>query len=102
MQVRKLRRIVHGTQSPQLQSYHKGPILTNGALEYIYEKPVAWPLYTLWGIGIRTLDQFSIFPSKPQFRAELALTNAPIYGPGVPAGSIQLQGLLEEPTTEDD
>jgi hypothetical protein len=74
--------------------YHQGPILTNGALEFVYDKETAYPLLTLWGPGIPTEQQFSI--PGPQLRVELALTNAPIYGAGVPAGSTEFQHLIDE------
>lgn len=81
--------------APQLARYNKGRILTGGAEVYGYEKPVTWPLYTLWGIGVRTLQQFNVLQS-PQLFSDLALTTAPIVGAGVPAGSIEYQGLIEE------
>lgn len=95
MRVRKNIPTMHGSQAPELQAYHQGPILTNGALEFVYDKPVAWPLYTLWGIGIRTEEQFATL-QPAQLRSELALTTAPIYGPGVPAGYVAFMKLLEE------
>ena len=79
-------------QAPELAHYVKGKILTGGAEVYGYEKPVTWPLYTLWGIGVRTLRQFNVL-QPPQLYSELALTTAPIVGAGVPAGSIDFQGL---------
>jgi hypothetical protein len=89
------RRVIVNTQAPELASYVKGPILTNGALEFIYRKPVAWPLFKLTGPGIQTLQQFNVVQS-PQLFGVLALTVAPVYGPGTPAGSITFQGLVDE------
>ena len=86
---------MRSSQAPELASYHQGPILTNGALEFVYDKPVTWPLYTLWGIGIVTKDQFASLQPE-QLRSELALTQAPIYGAGVPAGSVEFQALLDD------
>lgn len=92
MRVRK--RIVNA-HAPQLASYKKGPILTNGALEFIYQKPVTWPLYTMLGGGVATNQQFNPYQG-PQVPYELALTVAPIYGAGVPASSIDLQNLVAQ------
>lgn len=100
MQVHKYRRLIPNPAAPNLSSYHQGPVLTNGALEFIYNKPVTWPLYTLWGIGIRTIDQFNTLAS-PQLRSELAVTTAPIVGPGYPAGAIALQQLIDESGAND-
>ena len=91
MNVRK--RMVN-PKAPQMASYHQGPILTNGALEFVYEKPVTWPIYTLWGDGIRTMQQFNVV-QRPQLYVELSLTEAPIYGAGVPAGGVEFQGLID-------
>lgn len=95
MRVRKNIPTMVNPQAPEFAQYHQGPILTNGALEFVYDKPVTWPLYTLWGIGIVTQDQFASLQPE-QLRSELALTQAPIYGAGVPAGSIELQSLLDD------
>lgn len=95
MRVRKNIPTMFNPAAPQFGAYHQGPILTNGALEFVYDKQVAWPIYTEWGIGIRTQNQFaSLQPA--QLRSELSLTVAPIVGAGVPAGSIEFQRLLEE------
>jgi hypothetical protein len=95
MRVRKNIPTLRSTQAPELAAYHQGPILTNGALEFVYDKPVAWPVYTLWGIGIPTENQFASLQPE-QLRSELALTQAPIYGAGVPAGYVEFMKLLEE------
>lgn len=87
--------LIVNPQAPTLASYHQGPVLTNGALEFLYNKPVNWPLYTLWGSGIVVNNQLNVTQPE-QLRSELALTVAPIYGPGVPAGYVALQKLLEE------
>lgn len=76
--------------------YHQGPILTNGALEFVYDKETAYPLQTIWGPGIETIQQFNVIPVNQQLRVELALTNAPIYGAGVPAGGTSFQHLIED------
>lgn len=95
MRVRKQIPTMTNSQAPRLARYFQGPILTNGALEFVYEKPVTYPLYTLWGIGIQTLDQFNVVQPE-QLRSTPAVTQQPIYGPGVPASSIALMRLLEE------
>jgi hypothetical protein len=77
-----------------MAAYHKGPILTNGALEFIYEKPVAWPLYTYLGGGVATFKQFSPFPGAQVPYNDLHLTVDPIYGAGVPASQIDFQNLV--------
>ncbi len=93
MNVRKNRMV--NPQAPALASYHQGPVLTNGALEFVYDKPVTYPLYTLWGNGIQTIDQFAALQPK-QEPSSLALTPATLVGAGVPAGSIELQALLAQ------
>jgi hypothetical protein len=80
--------------NPTVQ-YRQGPILTNGALEFVYQKPVAWPLYTLWGIGILVREQLNVLQA-PQLRADLALTKAPIVGAGYPASSTEFEALLAQ------
>jgi hypothetical protein len=79
--------------------YHQGPILTNGALEFVYDKPVAWPLYTMWGPGILTRQQFDIL-AGPQLRVDLALTKAPIVGAGYPASSTEFEALIAQSNEE--
>ena len=97
MRVRKQIPVQVNPQAPSLAQYRQGPILSNGALEFIYQKPVTWPLINFpTAIGIPTLQQFSIFPGAPQLLYNLALTTAPIYGAGVPAGQIELQGLEDD------
>lgn len=91
----KVRKRLFNTQAPQVASYHKGPILTNGALEFVYEKPVAWPLYGYLGGGVATFQQVNPFQG-PQLDYQLALTTAPIYGAGVPASQIELQQLIAQ------
>jgi hypothetical protein len=89
------KRRIANPQAPQQATYHRGPILTNGALEFVYEKPVLWPLFTMWGDGIRTLSQINSVQA-PQLDYNLALTTAPVYGAGVPAGSTNFQGLEDD------
>jgi len=95
MRVRKQKATIRNSHAPQMASYHQGPILTNGALEFIYEKPVCWPLYTYWGRGLRNIEQWHTL-QQPQLRTVHAVTVQPIYGPGVPAGYIQHQGLTPD------
>lgn len=85
------KRIVN-KNAPQQAAYHKGPILTNGALEFVYNKPVAWPLYTFLGGGVATNSQFNPYQGS-QLDYQLALTTAPIYGAGVPASPLDFQQL---------
>lgn len=75
-----------------MASYHQGAILTNGAMEFVYDKPVAWPLYTMWGNGILVKFQLNSL-QPPQLRNNLALTVAPIVGAGVPAIQWDQYGL---------
>ena len=86
---------IENPKAPNLSSYHQGPVLTNGALEFVYNMPVAYPLYTMWGPGIVVQNQFNAVQPE-QLRSELALTKAPIYGAGVPAGYVALQKLIDE------
>jgi hypothetical protein len=89
------KRVITNAAAPDLAQYVQGKVLTGGAELYGYQKPVTWPLYTLWGIGVRTLNQFNIVQPAQLF-TRLALTNAPIVGAGVPSGSIEFQGLIDE------
>ena len=75
-----------------MASYHQGPILSNGALEFVYDKQTTYPLVDLLGPGIPNIEQFKSLPG-PQLRVELALTTAPIVGAGYPAGYIKHQPL---------
>lgn len=93
MNVRK--RMVNA-QAPEMASYKQGPVLTNGALEFIYQKPVAWPLFGFLGGGVATFQQFNPFAGS-QIPYNLALTEAPIYGAGVPASQIDFQDLVTQP-----
>lgn len=95
MRVRKQIPTMVNQQAPNLGRYHQGPILTNGALEFIFDKQFAYPLITYWGYGIRQREQFNVV-QPPQLRAVFANTVAPIYGPGVPNGQIEFMRLLEE------
>jgi hypothetical protein len=91
----RVRKRMFNSQAPQMASYHKGPILTNGVLEFVYEKPVTWPLYTFLGGGVATNQQFNPYQG-PQLDYDLALTTAPIYGAGVPASQIDYQNLVAQ------
>lgn len=95
MRVQKQIPRIANDQNPVVR-YHQGPILSNGALEFVYDKETAYPLQTIWGPGVETLQQFNVIPVNPQLRVELALTHAPIYGAGVPAGDTSFQHLIEE------
>jgi hypothetical protein len=87
------RKTMVNAKAPELASYHKGPILTNGALEFIYNKPVAWPLFGWTGGGVLTFFQFNPFQG-PQLEYDLSLTKAPIYGAGVPTSPLDFQNLV--------
>lgn len=93
MRVRKQIPTMYNSQAPQLAAYHQGPQLTNGALEFVYDKPVTYPLQTMWGPGIETISQFSILQT-PQVEVNLALMDRSTSG--TLAGSIAFQALLEE------
>lgn len=82
-------------RAPQLATYHQGPVLTNGALEFVYDKPVTWPLFGYLGGGVATNNQFSVFQG-PQKHYDLALTVAPVYGAGVPASGVDFQNLIAQ------
>lgn len=87
------KRIVN-QKAQRFAAYHKGPILTNGALEFVYDRPLlSWPMYTLLGGGVAVLGQFNPYQG-PQSEYNLSLTVAPIYGAGVPASPIELQNLV--------
>ena len=88
------RRVIRSPQAPTLAMYQRRPLPSAGAPEFVYLKPVTWPLFTLWGNGILTVEQLNILQPN-QLRAALALTKAPIYGAGVPAGAIELEPLQE-------
>ena len=81
-------------QAPEQATYHQGPILTNGALEFVYNKPVAYPLQTLWGRGVQILRQLNVVQPE-QMRVNPVVTVAPIYGAGQPATQLQFQRLFE-------
>lgn len=81
-------------EAPEMAVYRKGWILTNGALEYAYRKTTTYPLQTFNAGGVFVHEPIQVF-QPPQVRGELALTVAPIYGPGIPAGSIELQALTD-------
>ena len=95
MKVPKLVKTIYNRKAPEMAAYKKGPILTNGALEFIYQKPVTWPLFTFLGGGVATISQFNPFQG-PQLAYNLALTNAPIYGAGVPAAPISFDNLVAQ------
>lgn len=92
------RNVIRSSQNPQI-AYRQGAILTNGALEFVYLKPVAWPIFTMWGPGILNRNQVNVLQG-PQLRNDLALTVAPIVGAGVPAGYIGFDGLEGGDTIE--
>jgi hypothetical protein len=92
MRVRKQIPTIRNPHAP-MNAYHQGPILTNGALEFVFDKQTAYPLLTFWSPGIPTIQQFDSLP-VPLYRAELAVTQAPIYGAGVPAGGTDFQHLI--------
>ena len=90
------RNLQPSTQAPQLAAYWQQPLPDPGALAFVYRKPVSWPLFTMWGDGILNRLQFNCLQS-PQLRNVLALTVAPIVGPGYPAGQWDQQGLEDNP-----
>ncbi len=89
------RNTIVNAKAPQMATYHQGPVLTNGALEFVYDKPVAWPLLGWTGGGVLTISQFNPYQG-PQLDYDLALTRAPIYGAGVPASPLDFQNLVAQ------
>lgn len=97
MKTRKDATMIANPHAPELASYREGPILTNGALEFIYEKPVAYPLINFpVSIGLVNEEQFNVLPSAPQVFVDLALTEATFQGAGVVAGTFD-HTFLEQP-----
>lgn len=89
---RRRQRIID-SKAPVQNQQVKGPILTNGALEFIYQKPYAYPLITLLGGGVATFGQMNVYQNH-QLQADLALTVAPVVGAGYPAQSLESQDLI--------
>lgn len=70
--------------------YRKPP--DAGAGNYVYLKPVQYPVQTLGGPGVLA-GQFDAF-APYQLRANLAVTPAFVGGSGVVAGDYRLSGLV--------
>lgn len=94
MNVAKRAPVTTNPHAPTLARYHQGPILTNGALEFVYEKPVTYPLITLKGPGQLIAKPFRIV--APQLgHYDLQTTDVSLQGAGVIAGGVEFQSLTE-------
>lgn len=103
MRVQKKKPVLVNPAAPENGKYRQGPIYTNGALEFVFERLTTWPLQPpiIRGPGIFTLEH--IHPYQPaQAHVLLAVPTSPIVGAGVPAGSIELQGLTDEDFNSED